>query len=86
MSMEHVTIDQSRNYSSCFQKYFVSIQLTQFIIHSNPTLDRILLNRTISKNIVFKQKTKFIVKTISKHLQAFIYLFLLRQISENERN
>ena len=84
--MGEVTFDPSHKYSSCFQKFnIVSIKLTEFIIHANPTLNRILLNRTISKNIVFKQKTKLIVKTISKHLQTFIYLFLFQQISENSK-
>ena len=42
-----------------------------------------MLNRTIAKNIAFEQKTKLIVKIISKHLQLFIYLFLFQQILEN---
>ena len=46
-------------------------------------LDMIFLKRRISKNIVFKQKTKLIDKTTSKHFQTFIYLFLFQQISEN---
>ena len=65
--------------------YSVSIQLTQFIIHSNPTLDRIFLKRRISKNIVCKQKAKLIDKTTSKHFETFIYVFVSTNIRERQK-
>ena len=85
MSMEQVTFDPSRKYSSCFQKFNILFQFSSLSSSSlKPNIRQDLDKKnSLKKCTVFKQKTKLIVKTISKHLQPFIYLFLFQQIPEN---
>ena len=85
MSMEQVTFDPSRKHSFCFQKFNIPFQFSS--LNSSFTQIQYSIGlakqNNLKKYTIFKQKTKLIVKTISKHFQTFIYLFLIQEISEN---